>query len=443
VTGARTTTLAAGAPDEGLLDAERSRRARVLAIALPVAAFAMHLAIGRRLAGYGVLDQFNVLFSADPQMVLEAFTEGLGRHRIAHPNLPHFFSFLVRGVAWLVSAASAGHVDAAVVRRALGLLIVPVAAALQSRVLFRLLVRLGRPLAEAALLTALSILSLSTMVFGSVPESFALSGLAITLGFALFLSTKGSEGPRVYWTWIALGVFAAGLTITNVLSIGILFGVRRWFFGRRLGRTIVVALAFVALVAGICVTSHVAINAALHLPLRSISNEGLTYIGYYLTEEPLQRALVFPSAVASALTDGMPKLLPNKLARGEGITWRMTYQYYARSLSLRNIAGWALLGALFFLAFARRGRGGPIVPLARASVGIIAVSWLLHSFWGDEQFLYSQHWHVAVIVLAAGALSHVERSKAAVYPLLGAAVAFVGLNNIATLSKIFARIQQG
>jgi len=48
-----------------------------------------------------------------------------------------------------------------------------------------------------------------------------------------------------------------------------------------------------------------------------------------------------------------------------------------------------------------------------------------------------------VIVLAAGALSHVERSKAAVYPLLGAAVAFVGLNNIATLSKIFARIQQG
>jgi len=55
-----------------------------------------------------------------------------------------------------------------------------------------------------------------------------------------------------------------------------------------------------------------------------------------------------------------------------------------------------ILGASLFLGFTRES--GKFKPLFMAVVLIIMFNWLLHTFWGNELFLFSPHWHFASVV---------------------------------------------
>jgi hypothetical protein len=55
-----------------------------------------------------------------------------------------------------------------------------------------------------------------------------------------------------------------------------------------------------------------------------------------------------------------------------------------------------ILGVSLFLGFTRES--GKLKPLSMAVILIIMLNWLLHSFWGNELFLFSPHWHFAAVV---------------------------------------------
>ena len=65
-------------------------------------------------------------------------------------------------------------------------------------------------------------------------------------------------------------------------------------------------------------------------------------------------------------------------------------------VSLLWLAPGVILGVSLFLGFTRES--GKLKPLSTAVALIIMFNWVLHSFWGNELFLFSPHWHIASVV---------------------------------------------
>jgi hypothetical protein len=114
---------------------------------------------------------------------------------------------------------------------------------------------------------------------------------------------------------------------------------------------------------------------------------------------------------------------------------RLTLQPSHGPYSLRNLAGIIVVAALVWAAL-RRGVADPVLAsLARASLVIVGFNWALHGFWGDETFLYSQHWHVPLMLLIATLVAVVGRGRRTVVVLLAVAVVAVAASNLVVLSN--------
>jgi CHASE2 domain-containing sensor protein len=94
-----------------------------------------------------------------------------------------------------------------------------------------------------------------------------------------------------------------------------------------------------------------------------------------------------------------------------------------------------LLVALAWVAIKDRRVRPTLRTLARASFAVLLFNWVFHGFWGGEQFLYSQHWHISLLVLLGASVSAIEERKwNSVIPLTIAVVG-VAISNWIVLSK--------
>ncbi|UCE07115.1 MAG: hypothetical protein JSW07_03505, partial [bacterium] len=154
---------------------------------IAVVGFLCHLNLELKFERLEVYNQYNVFFDADPNVVLYSFAN-LGdvpnkdpyyRRQLAHPNVVGFFSVPIRALVKVLSTIFPNKFDERYLQRQLAFLIVPISAALFYLVLHRLFLRLGFSLPLASLLTLLVFVSFSQVLFGSIPELFAISNLAI------------------------------------------------------------------------------------------------------------------------------------------------------------------------------------------------------------------------------------------------------------------------
>jgi len=505
----------------------------VVGLVLSAAVFALHLVLETKLRSLGAFTCFNTLFNADPGLTLEAISSGGGGNHLSHPLLEYFFSIPIWVVAKLGALVSAGGIDEALARYSLGLVVVPAAAGLQVFVLLRLFRKLGLSFRSAVLLTLLGALSFSTLILGSIPESYVLSSLCISLAYLLFLRTRGERGVRVELAWIALGVATAGITVTNLAAVAIL----HFFRGATLGRG----------VRGRC--RGTAVMAVLALSITLVAGFGLdqlfdaqpgatpdemVWISRYFVDDPVVQLTTFPTAVINGLTPPVPGRKPNRFAlkaqraaakgdkvsvkrrparkpalAGPGgeaagetaspqggeqqpgfinrpvqtepgtalddsaktgvpgapdsavasgpadgfpesdpaayrlIPFSLTLQRTHRPRSLRNYIGFVLLAALAWVAFREKPLDPTLRSLARASLAVIAFNWVLHGFWGGEQFLYSQHWQVSLLVLACAAVAVFEARRWHAATLLVICVVGVALSNAIVLSKVLQALAGG
>jgi hypothetical protein len=120
---------------------------------------------------------------------------------------------------------------------------------------------------------------------------------------------------------------------------------------------------------------------------------------------------------------------------GRIIPFSLTLQRTHSPLSVRNIIGLALVVALAWVAVKDDRLRPAFRSVARASLAVLAFNWVFHGFWGGEQFLYSQHWHISLLVLLGAAVSVIEeRKRNSVVPLTIAVVS-VAASNWMVLSK--------
>jgi hypothetical protein len=477
-----------------------SRREFLAGLLLFAAVFAFHFVLQSKLRAMGAFTCFNTLFDADPGLTLEAICCGGGGNHLSHPMLEYFFSIPIGGIAKLGTLLTSGGLDEVLIRRSLGLVVVPAAAGLQTFVLLRLLRWLGVSVRSAFLLALLSSVSFSKIIFGSMPESYCLSALSILLGYVLFLRTRDRRGVRGELTWIALGVLGAGITVTRTALMATLalvvtlaggLGLDRLFDaqpGNTPDEAVWISRYFVDDPVVQLATFPTGVINGLAPPVPGRRPNRFAWMAEFAAENaknaskaagPRRHAprpgVTGPATATESDSGGRPwtqPVLPDRVARSQGdpdpvratgedtvssdvavapepegspsngdpvrarpIPIKLTLRDTHQPRSLRNLMGIVLLATLAWVALKDKRLDPTFRSLARASLVILAFNWILHGFWGSEQFLYSQHWHVSLLVLIGAAVSVLEaRRWTAVAPLVICVVG-VAVSNWLVLAK--------
>ena len=524
---------------------------------IAVVAYTFHLSLELRLDRLEVFDQNNVIFDADPNEVLSSLADGgliafAGpnwdhRRGLVHPNLGNFFAIPIRAFAKSLFIISPDELDEWYLRRQLALLIVPLSAALFYLVFHRLLLRLKFSLLLASLFTLLVFVSFSQMLFGSIPESYAISNFAIILAYLLFVIFRGRRGLPRFIAWAAVGVFATGVTITNIVPVIIFFWLSEIYNRSRFAVSIVKASGMAVFILAFTLALNVMSNYAAGVEPRSLGQEAnwIRFFGSGNTQVISRRFLTFPAVLVNSIIAPVPKQQPNEYALRMNPEARYSFQFtfdYDEGrgsttplLSPRNLAGIVLFlllllpiralpieflqkklpqtqirvsfrfpaivpraiiivgGAMMVGAFLVdwlglgggagfgakqlilfsagcflvlsgwllprvkniglvlsrwlrpyvkeiRGLDNPdrsLLLLSWGSLLIIGFNWGLHSFWGLDRFLYSQHWHVSLMFLLAVFVVTQLHSARTRIVLVAVSVIVVAVNNLVVLRTIF------
>ena len=247
--------------------------------------------------------------------------------------------------------------------------------------------------------------SFSGLVFGSVPESYPLSGALLAAAFLLLADAARPGGRLRIVPWILVASTAFGVTATNLGLVGIPLLVAAMRTQGSRARAIGATAGVLLLSAALAVVELLALNAAYGewLPLRKIERTDP-----FLAPRPMATARSFPEALVSTVLPDRPAVVTNEIGLRRDYPIKLMFTIEggpqgAVSRLLRGlvVAGFLLLGAL---KLARLEGRGP--PMLWAALGVLAFNFALHSVYrGPDLLLYSMHWHAALaVVIGAAAL---------------------------------------
>jgi hypothetical protein len=283
----------------------------------------------------------------------------------------------------------------------------PALAALTAMGILWVFVGLGLSLPHALPLTLLSCASFTQLIFFSMPESFPLSGMLLVATSLLAVQSCGRGSRR--WQWILVTVLIAGVTITNVIAVALLFGLMRRFAGEKLpvaalDTTVVIGL-------GAIVTVLIALAFGTLDSMHKIGSGGSKFVSRWSVKEPLySRAAGYPTALVNAVVAPEPTPVKSPREREQAkYPFMLSFSESPSAFSLARIPDLSLL-ALFAAGWWGCWRG----PRATRYLGVgcatvLGFNWILHSVWGQEYFLYSQHWQSFFLIPLAGLFFYSRR----------------------------------
>ncbi len=355
----------------------------------------------------GYFDVYNVFFDADANTNLQSLAHGWGRHTVIHPLLetPAFGFRLVSSAAGILGLA----VDPVAVREILALMLNPAAVGVTLLLFHGSLRNIAFTRLDAALWTGVFAAGLSTIVFGAMPETYALSSLLIVACFYLYSRSaaaraagRPNDGPPGA-IWMALAAAIAGVTVTNVAAFAVIYGAHlRFNRNRSMAEAAVVSVGMAA--AGL--VAVIAMYEVVHLvvPIEKGQYVVSRYIVGGIDEIP-GNVIHFVGASSSVLLPIGVDSMPNGLC-GE---WTCNQLVLNRNnvSPLPTIAWLKAAGVLALWVYCARiairtpGRTREVLLIA---AGVILSNLSIHSVFGSEMFLYTQHWVLAAVVLPAIAL---------------------------------------
>ncbi|MEM7675302.1 MAG: DUF6080 domain-containing protein, partial [Myxococcota bacterium] len=342
-------------------------------------------------------------FDADAGVNLKAFAKGGGRYAITHPLL-ELIKLPVITCGIVLSKVSAMSLSEASFHVALG--ITPLASSLSIVLLHPTLVRLGFGASTALLATAFFAFWNSNLLFAVIPETYALSRLLITALF--FVLAHEMPHRRRSFALFFLGVAIGGVTLTNI----IIFGLVLWAYrgGPRSGWSVVLseAVRSGAIIAVILVVYYLTITLFKRDPGTEGSAE---WVNHFLVTDGHQVALNFINLCSQFVTMIVAALPTHRLY---GLS-------FARALTASTVL--VLLAACVLVAImvgSRQRRPDAWSWVERASVMIIIYNFVLHSFFGREMFLYTQHWVLPTVLLLMPALARWPRAAGAAFMVVAA-----------------------
>lgn len=376
-----------------------------IAIWLFVINFAMSLGIELWLLRAGAFDDYDLLFEADPNARLSVMANGWGSIESlhwalpdsVHPLLAYLFSPVLRVVASVLRLFGT-PVDALVLRGALALLVVPTLCSAGAVLMMRLFVQLGIVGFPLFALNAINLFAFSNMIFGSIPDHFALTRVICVVLLSITASVAINRRGVREWTWILLATLASGVTVTNAAFIA----VGRFFADLSQGQS----FASAALVAAKTSAAGLAISVGLGSSI-AVYRYGVpqgpspSHISQFApNESQAQRVQKMVGAIGESFA-------PQKLIDGRSaIKGKEIRTIMVESAAHPSVRTWFLGGFVIMVALvgahrmSRNVAGGVYVALS--CLAMMALNFGLHLFWGGTPFLYSQHWIASHMLLIAG-----------------------------------------
>lgn len=415
----------------------RCPRAVWLAAFFGVATFVLNYAVECRLNSLQVFGQYNILFDADPNTRLDSICSGVEGRSLIHPHLSNVFSLPIMLVGKVAIVLGLDGQQEIPLRRSLGLLVVPVASGLTASVWFFLFLLLGLSVWRSSILTSLGAMSFSQLVFGSMPDHFAVGGLALALCY-LLAADDLNRGGRVRWlAWMAAGMLTMGITATNVITPAVLLFTcllrRGWGVLDACRRTI----AFGAIVSVITYATAIACSACFgDMDVMLSEKDNITFVGKYWTDDAFHKAMRLPALLANTIAPPSVGVMPNTV-RGYGERYDIEFTLE----STTGVLPVLICGVLLVSGTIGGFKGTPSYRVvAMASVAILALNLIMHTFFGRESFLYSQHWLTPLLVLLGGNLSYRGPCRNVGICLLGTLLAVaVAANSVARLLEMFSK----
>jgi len=413
-----------------------------LLVLLAVGSGVMNYWYASRLDRLGAFERNDILFMTDPWVNLKAFAEGFVHGRgYKHPNLTNLVNPPIELAARIAERLPIVRIDGTTFRRRLALSITPLLGAIQTILIFLLLGYLGFQPSSALLISAWNTVSLSRVVFFSLPEYMAINGFLITGTFWLAADALRREGRIRKPLWLLWGFLAFGVTITNIVPFAILLLVCQLRTTRAVTATFRTAKLVIVAVGLNLVYFWVMtywVYGLRFIPLVDLRSDR-QHNAYQLRPHNLWR---FPLALAHTIAAPAPfrtsigREVNSDLESAQRIQIGMTY-FDGPALSAQDglLAGATLVFLTLGVVGWRRHRLGSYV--LGAGLAVILINCALHLVYGaDELFVFSQHWQAALTILLAGCLQWTGRWGNALRVVMGAAVATVALSSTRVMSAI-------
>jgi hypothetical protein len=410
---------------------------KITVLVLALGVFAMNSRIALEFDRLRVFDENDVLFQADLPCRLSNLAHGWcdsGRGYV-HPNLANLMSLPIRALGRLAVILGVGSAQAVAIRRELAVFYVPFVSALQFLVVFLIFRGLDFSRPAAILVSIFAATTFCQLIYGSIPESYALSSFAIALAYLVAIRAMRNDRPPSLALALGIGIFAAGITIMNAVPLAILCWITLRQLGHSIGeatrRSVLVTLAVLAAT----FASAFALDRVYGVAEMSIQ-QLRAFATTYRRDDVLQRLADFPTALSNTVVSTMPRLTPMSI---EPRTHRLGFTFSQATGIFRRqrIVGSVVFVILVLVVARAPAWSGERRAIAIASILIITFNAILHAFWGSELFLYASHWLIPLVVLMGGFLKlhpRTERMCVAVFAALCVAVCVV---NAQTLAGMF------
>lgn len=373
-------------------------------VAILVFMLGFRLAMAFHLNRIGLYEKFDVLMDTDPNLYVGAISHGWSFGREVHPAFGLLFNVPTRAIDFLM--AYFDLLNTGVIRSLAPVIFAPLVSSFGSFVWWLAAQRAGFS-AQARLAGFLiSQIAFSQTVFSVIPESYSLSGSLLCV--LLLLSVNAARTPeklnsgRVRAQWLALACIMAGITVTNgFLCIAVWVAIRAR--PKQLRRAIFEGAAAVVVVS-LAIATFITLDRLVYQPEKQQAGTtqalpevrattGLEELSIYARRfgspiKALENAVAFPAHLLASIFS--PPVETVSLFYGYGLSIESS----AKSWTRLTLAWLFALGAMVLVA--RNKYSSTVV---RAIISVILFNTLLHSVFGTETFLYSQHW-LAFLVFA-------------------------------------------
>lgn len=359
-----------------------------LAIILMMVSGVLYVRVGHPMA-----ERTDVFFQSDAGGLIEdAVLNRDFRARGTHPLIYPLWTLPLHHLAQAGSAVVPPRVTAVIMSR----LLVAITAGIGFGVLASTLVRRGLSPLRAFVFTTLTGVA-NGHTLAAIPDHFGLSVGLIAICFAIGLSDRPDQSKLRCLAILAPVVL--GITITNaLLPIGLIVLLlvmrNKMHWKRRHGLIALIGIGIFLAIAGVVIRTP------------SIHNRIQERISLYLN---LRLVTDFPSAMGYMIrgwTDAVvaptPVVLRNNLERLPMLTYEREDgpRPFWPHEPLQSVGSLVWLGLLIWGTY-QAWRDAANRWIVFGAGGWAIGNGLFHNLWGDEYFLYTPHYSIALLVLAA------------------------------------------
>lgn len=355
----------------------------------------------------GVFNQENIILGGDPTMRSFAFAYGYGERSLIHPNLSNFVNPIVRAVAKVLSPFFPDQPMKALLMQ-VALWVSPVCASLAAYMVYLIALASGVRVVPSLALSVIYAFSISTLAYGSIPDHFLISSFLLATGLYLLLVNASLSDRNNAIAWTLLMTATVGITSSNLVPMLGMFTLSEYFRRPRQFKALVFSAGFMCVRAGILTLILWAGLNWIYQDMTAVNpdvayNKHIGRVILHISNNPLRDVISFPGTVGQAFWGGTPDIeqdIPSlelfKFARySSSFVYNTPFMNF-KLVSLLWLIPIIVLGYSLFIGLTRQS--GKFKPLAMAVALVIAFNWLLHTFWGNEVFLFSPHWHFATVV---------------------------------------------